>query len=170
MSRERLVASAESFLGLGEEPKGSNRSPWIDGMLERVGADVGSPWCAAFIAAAADDSLGLYEVWPFKRSASVQEMVDDAKARGQFTKDPSLVLPGDLVVYYFVGLEGYHHIGIVKAIHLAEDADDVTTTVSIDGNTIPDSAGDSREGYEVAIKTRQVGPHTAFLIWPAETP
>jgi hypothetical protein len=76
------------------------------------------------------------------------------------------VLPGDLVVYFYEGLHRYGHIGIVKTIHLAEDADDVTTTVSIDGNTIPDDSGDSREGYMVCEKARTVGNHTAFLIWP----
>ncbi len=97
-------------------------------------------------------------------------MVDDAEARGLFTTDVTRVHPGDLVVYFFEGLHRYGHIGIVKEIHLAEDAEDITTTISIDGNTIPDGAGDSREGYCVAIKTRQVGPHAAFLIWPVEAP
>jgi hypothetical protein len=165
VSRERLLASAESFLGIGEEPKGSNRSGWIDAMNAAVDADLGSPWCASFIAHCLDDSIGVYETLPFKRTASVQEMVDDAKARGLFTKDPSIVLPGDLVVYFYEGLHRYGHIGIVKTIHLAEDADDVTTTVSIDGNTIPDDSGDSREGFGVFEKVRTVGPHTAFLTW-----
>ncbi len=139
-------------------------------MLERVGSDPGSPWCAAFIAAAADDSLGLYETWPFKRSGSVQEMVDDAKTRGLFTTDVTRVLPGDLVVYFFEGLHRYGHVGIVKTVYIAQDVDDVSTTVSIDGNTVPDDSGDSREGYCVAVKTRTVGSHTAFLIWPVEAP
>ena len=167
MSRERLLASAASFEGLGEEPRGSNRSGWIDMMNTAVGADLGSPWCASFVVHCGDDSLGLYETWPFKRTASVQEMVDDAKARGQFTPDASLVQPGDLVVYFHHGVERWGHIGIVKEIHLAEDAENTSTTVSIDGNTVPDSEGDSREGWCVAVKTRPIGPHTAFLIWPS---
>jgi hypothetical protein len=163
VSRERLLASAASFEGLGEEPKGSNRSTWIDAMLRNVGADLGSPWCAAFIAECMTDSAELYGASrPFLPSASVQEMVDDAKARGQFTQDASLVQPGDLVVYFHHGVERWGHIGIVQEMR-AEG----TSTVSIDGNTVPDSEGDSREGWCVAIKTRVVGPHTAFLIWPA---
>ncbi len=164
MSRASLLSRAQSFMNIREQYP--NRAPLIDEFNEAVDADLGSPWCASFITYCGLRSLEPGEAWPFKPSASVQEMVDDAKVRNLFTTDVTQVVPGDLVVYFFEGLHRYGHIGVVKTIHMEEDfEDDTVMTVSIDGNTIPDHSGDSREGYGVFEKTRLVGSHTAFLVW-----
>jgi hypothetical protein len=168
MSRASLVSLADSLLNVREDAPNANRGAMIDEFNKAAGCDLGSPWCASFINFCGRMGLEPGETWPFKNTASVQEMVDDAKAKGLFTEDPTLVQPGDLVTYFFEGLQRYGHIGVVKSIRVAEHAEDGTTTVSIDGNTIPDRSGDSREGFGVFEKFRTVGPHTAFLIWPTE--
>jgi len=94
--RRSVVRAAQLFLGLVEEPIGSNADPagLIQGWLERCGARSGDPWCAAF----ACNCLG-----------SVR--LAGAQALGKYFPPTSSPMPGDLIWHSTGGRRG--HCGIL---------------------------------------------------------
>lgn len=147
--REELLEEARRWIGTAEQPKASNRSPDIDRWLKAVGSPLGSPWCSAFTTACGVAVYGA-KGWPLRKSGRVQDVVDDAVARGMFTLDLSKASPGDLIVFYYPKLERYGHIAVVEKMMKR-------TAASIDGNTAPAAAPGAaadREGYVVAAKKR----------------
>src|SRR5690606_26408283 len=46
--RQDIVSRACAYVGMREVPPSGNRGLEIDAWLERCGAPIGSPWCAAF--------------------------------------------------------------------------------------------------------------------------
>ena len=154
---EALVTAALARLDVREQPKGSNRSPEIDAWLKAVGSDVGQAWCAAFVHGMGELVAGKY--WPFRRSARVQDVVDYAE-KLDMVRPVEEAKAGDLVVFYFSSLKRYAHIGIVLEPPTSR------LLVSVDGNTVADDAGDSREGWGVFTKHRIVKPDKMrALIW-----
>jgi hypothetical protein len=108
----RIVAIAESQLGQGEQPPGSNESPAIaEYRSATAGATPGAPWCAYFaswVARQAGEPIGeaaqglgaVSEVWSWAQSSG------RAIANG-----PGVVpQPGDLIVF------GDEHVGIVRGL------------------------------------------------------
>lgn len=95
--RQAIVANACGFVGLVEQ--GTNRGPEIDTWLQRCGAPLGSPWCAAF-ASWCISVPGL---------ASVREA--GAQALGRALRPTQLILPGD--VMWFATSAVYGHCGII---------------------------------------------------------
>jgi hypothetical protein len=138
-SREWAVERCRSYLGVRENPSGSNcGSPQPDAWQERVLGYNGNPWCACFATCMAWDSgvLG-------SGSAAVQYLVDMAKQgsgmmRG-WTTDPSKVLRADFAI---VGCTSCH-IGVVV------DASDPCHLIEGNGDD-----GGSYNGGEVVERWR----------------
>jgi hypothetical protein len=138
------------------------RTNWSDEIgqwLKAAGIHVPAPWCAAFVysmVAAAYRLAGLpTPLLDIALKAYVQSYVDNARRDGE-TVPASYVHPGDLVCFDFK-LDGhYDHIGIVLS---PPDASGNFTAV--EGNTNDEG---SREGYEVAVKTRNVRKTGAIFI------
>jgi hypothetical protein len=152
------VTAALARLAVREQPKGSNRSPEIDAWLTAVGSDVGQAWCAAFVHAMGREVVG--DQWAFRRSARVQDVVDAAVKRLR-TASILHAEKGDLAVFFFPTLKRYAHIGII--VETPKDG----VLVTVDGNTIADTAGDSREGWGVFVKRRKVNVDRMLaLTWP----
>jgi CHAP domain len=107
-----IVAVAESQLGQGEQPPGSNESPAIAQYRSATaGAVPGAPWCAYFVSWAArqagepigEQGQGLgsvSEIWSWAQSAGRAI----ANAPGVSPR------PGDLIVF------GDEHVGIVRGV------------------------------------------------------
>lgn len=100
--RERIVRTAQEYLGVVETPLGSNRSPSIDLFLQPAGIGLGHPWCAAFVSYV----LRECRVPLVKYHVSVHEMAAMNPARGT-----SMALPGD--VFYILRKDGTGHTGFI---------------------------------------------------------
>jgi hypothetical protein len=140
-ARARCVENCRSYLGVNENPAGSNRGPEIDGWNKRAYGGVGVPWCASFASCMAWDA-GVKG----SGSAGVQVLVDMARAgtgmmRG-WTTDPSVVLRGDFAVISCTSC----HVEVVI------DSDDAYDTIG--GNTSPGSEGSQYDGGCVAHRQR----------------
>jgi len=95
--RQAIVANACGFVGLTE--RATNRGPEIDTWLERCGAPLGSPWCAAF----ASWCISVPDL------SSVREA--GAQTLGRSLRSTTLILPGD--VMWFPAGTWQGHCGIV---------------------------------------------------------
>jgi hypothetical protein len=125
-----------------EEPKGSNRGPWIDAMLEHAQTDIGQPWCAAFCwLCVTKAGISPRVVLP----AAVKSWKAFAQSNGRWVTKPKrgrlFVLPS-------------RHIGFVAGV---EDDGSFRT---IEGNSNDEG---SREGYEVCRRVRSVDSVSGFI-------
>jgi hypothetical protein len=109
-TRRSIVRVAQAFLGLTEDPVGSNTDPngIIRNWLLNVGAKAGDPWCAAFVS----HCLGTVRM-------------GGAQALGKHFPATDVPYPGDVLWFPTVGEHG--HCGIV----LGSSA---TEVMSIEGN------------------------------------
>lgn len=131
-----LVRRAMADIGLCEMPPGSNRSPRIDNYLRAVGSPVGSPWCAAAVAAWCRDVGALY---PPLNAGSCAAWHRWSLEHSLFTSAPQ---EGYLVLYDFTGRKQADHIGVIARL--------TPLKFTIEGNT--SLAGFSREGLLVDLK------------------
>ena len=145
-----LIAEAKRYLAERERPLGSNRSTRIDYWLVEVGAPLGAPWCAAFIAGIGRQALG--SAWPVPQTPSVQQIVDWASPRQLLSVEPER---GDLLVIRFPELGRFAHVGIVTDV----ETDGIAT---VEGNTNP--AG-GRDGYGVFARRRSSSLLYRFVRW-----
>lgn len=118
-----VVSAAESQIGAGEQPPGSNDGPQIAAYRSAVaGAQPGQPWCAYFVswaAAQAGEPLG-----PNGQGlGSVAEITSWAQSTGRLLPASATPAPGDLILF------GDQHVGIVESVN----ADGSLTT--IEGNS-----------------------------------
>lgn len=142
----KVVDVACSQLGVEEEPHGSNRGPEVDQYLAAVGINFAAAWCAAFV------------VWCHQqagvnipKTGGVLDLWNKAENNRVSTPEP-----GDVVIFDYGGGKG--HTGIVESVN----GHSITT---IEGNTNDDG---SREGYEVARRTREVAKAKGFLRFGGE--
>lgn len=132
----------ESYLGVSENPSGSNKgSPQPSEWQRRVYGDDGVPWCACFAVCSSWDN-GVSG----SGTAGVYNNVQLAKSgqgiyRG-WTMDPSKVHAGD---HAFIGSD---HTGVIY---------DRDTGETIEGNTSPGSEGSQYNGGCVAKRSRGWG-------------
>lgn len=142
---------AKGQVGQREVPHNSNRGPMVDKYLAAVGLKPGYPWCQAFVNYCYEEAakrLGLPE--PVVNTGGVLDCWNRTKPDlkipvAMLRKVPELLLPGDHFIMK-IGTKGAGHTGIVVSANRG-----VMTT--IEGNTNDEG---SREGYEVAIRTRSV--------------
>ncbi len=108
--RRSIVRVAQAFLGLEEDPPGSNTDPagTIRDWLLNVGAHAGDPWCAAF----ASHCLGTVRI-------------GGAQALGRHFKATNSPYPGDVMWYPTDAIHG--HCGIVIGLSAGE-------VMTIEGN------------------------------------
>lgn len=104
--RQAIVARACACVGIVERQ--TNRGPDIDAWLERCGAPLGSPWCAAF----ASWCISVASL-PVVREASAQRLGKSLTA----TRSPE---PGD--VMWFPTGDWTGHCGIVIGVGVSEVA------------------------------------------------
>lgn len=138
---QKVVAVAQSQLGVSEQPPGSNKGPQVDQYLAAVGIHQPAAWCAAFA------------VWCHKQAGvsipatgGVLDLWN--KSPDNRVKTPQ---PGDLFIQDHG--KGTGHTGFIESVN----GDTLTT---IEGNTNDDG---SREGYEVARRTRSAAKMKGFL-------
>jgi len=136
---EKLVQLAAyhcDVLHVQEEPKGSNRGPWVDKYLGSAGAEPGEPWCAAFVTYLLKQ-CGYSHIPP--APAAVIGWARWAENTGRIVASPGR---GDL--FFLLHANGEGHMGIVL-----ENLGGAIRT--IEGNSNDDG---SREGYEVVRHER----------------
>ena len=97
--RREILRIAPLFLGVREDPLGSNRGRQVEAWLAGVGVEPGNPWCAAFVF----DVLTRAGV-PAVRTASARVCLE------QFDLI-ALPSPGDL--FGWVNTDGTGHVGFV---------------------------------------------------------
>jgi hypothetical protein len=134
---QKLIETAQSQLGVCEEPKGSNKGKQVEAYLKAVGLGGGNPWCMAFV------------VWCCKQaglSAGVPKtgsvMVSWKSCKAAYRAPKSDPKPGDIIIFDHGGGKG--HTGIVEAV-------EGSIIKTIEGNSNDDG---SREGYEVCRQSR----------------
>lgn len=144
MLAEAVLKHARSYLGVHEEPPGSNDGPMIRQWLANVGIHSPAPWCAAFaysMFAFGAGECGLSNPCPKTASALRMWELADEDYRRHF---PAV---GSLIVFGHVGADGkpdgHGHVGIVSAV-------DGYMVSSIEGNS--DASG-SRTGGAVVEHT-----------------
>lgn len=144
MLAEAVLRHARSYLGVHEEPPGSNDGPLIRQWLHNVGVSSPAPWCSAFtysMFAFAAGECGLANPVPKTAGAVRMFQLADERYRQQ---EPSV---GSIVVFAHLDehgvADGHGHVGIVSKVQ-----DDLVS--SIEGNS--DSHG-SRTGGSVCENT-----------------
>ncbi len=138
---EKLVQLAAyhcDVLKVAEEPRGSNRGPWVERYLKATGLGGGNPWWAAFVTYLLGE-CGYKEI-PIG-PAAVANWSKWASRTKRLVSPPKR---GDL--FFTLNANGTGHIGIV----LENKAGRVRT---IEGNSNSDG---SREGYAVVRHERPI--------------
>lgn len=131
---------AKGWIGQHEEPKGSNRSPFIDAILHAVGQPPGQPWCAAFVYHCfAQAALALGVPNPLPATASCSVLYAWAREHGKLVSVPQA---GDIFLVRG-GPHGHRHTGLVAAVPNNWHAP------TVEGNSNDDG---SAEGWEVVAR------------------
>ncbi len=154
----KVVALAQSQVGVQEIPRYSNAGPQVDAYQAAVGLGSGNPWCMAFavwcyVKVLAGLGLHLAQT-TLSLTGYVEGQVEHCKSTGTVISagaaadGTARVLPGYLMCEWEAPLGRYAHTGLVTT---GPDADGVFHTV--EGNTNTDGG---REGYEVARQTRNL--------------
>ena len=138
MSNKLLfIDIACKYIGVTEDPIGSNRSLLIDKWNTNVHAPLGSFWCASFVSAIAIEwELESGYNWPLCFSADCDVWLANAKKHKCLSSEGQ---HGDLVI--LVSDNDAYHIGIISG------SSETGTLMSIEGNSNNDG---SRNGYMVA--------------------
>lgn len=145
MSSKTFISIAQKYIGIAEQPIGSNCGPMIDRWNTLVNAPIGSYWCASFVSGVAaewENKSGLD--WPLCFSADCDVWLAVAKKHGVLHRTP---MAGDLMLLVKTlpsGRQDAFHIGIVEGL------DENGVWKSIEGNSNDDG---SRNGYEVAHRS-----------------
>jgi hypothetical protein len=132
---KQFVELASKYIGVTEEPLGSNRGNLIDVWNRRVGVPVGSFWCASFVSAVVRDFEKSNIDFPLQQSASCDAWLKQANFKSMITDTPST---GALFLICPTHIDATH-IGIV-----GNKVDGIWHT--IEGNS---NMGGSRNGYAV---------------------
>lgn len=114
-ARREIVRTAQSYLGLTEDPPASNSDPagLIRSWLARCGAALGDPWCAAFAS------------WCLSHGVSVPTRVAGAQTLGKRFPQAAAPMTGDVMWYPTGPVHG--HCGIVLGVGPLE-------VITIEGN------------------------------------
>jgi hypothetical protein len=137
--------------GVSEQPKGSNDGPEVRKYLRAVGLPAGNPWCMAFVYWAVNEAATkMQKQNPLIKTGHVLTQWNNTTLR-KLPKVSKAVQPGDIFIMSFGN--GTGHTGIVVSI-----AGNMVHT--IEGNTNDDG---SREGYEVAIRSRPISSMLGFI-------
>ena len=147
-----IVDLAREWVGVSEDPPGSNRGAEIDQWNRDAGAPPASYWCASFVAAVFRAAGAALPPVP----ASCDSWMIWAKAQGLWRPAPRT---GCAVLY---GVPGdARHIGIIIRTH--------PQVFSIEGNTTVEGSKFERNGTAVALKIVDAhDPVLGYVMpWPA---
>ena len=141
---QKAVTYARSFVGMHEEPVGSNRGTQIDAWAREFGSPVGSPWCALAVAKA----RRMGGLWvPAHDAGACNQWVLEARRLGLLSDMPSV---GAAVVYTdHQRITGGRYDGQLHAVHMGLVCD-VTQLMAIEGNTALTRFG--HDGWIQAVK------------------
>lgn len=153
--RAKIVDHAKIYVGVHEEPAGSNLGPqhppyphiiekwqkWANGLT-------GYPWCSAFVCGMIREVTGL--AVPEPRKASVGFLEKWAESLGLLVTRP---LRGDIVCYRFNSDNWPDHVGFVDKVLAVKwlGGSFAGTIRTVEGNT---SAGNDANGGAVQIRYR----------------
>jgi hypothetical protein len=124
LSSERLIAAANAFLGLGEEPRGGWRGAMVECFLREVRVARAearrAPWHTAFIHHAGfwshfDHASG-QSIWPLPPTANASSMAAYARLHGVLHQAPET---GDLFLLWSRARRRFMRAGIVVRIKRA---------------------------------------------------
>lgn len=145
---QALIAHAQSYIGVCEDPVGSNRSPDIDAWNAEFGSPLGSYWCGNFVGHCA---AHIGEVVP-PLSGSCDEWVYWAKQNGLWSLTPA---PGAKIIYTNGKLiKTGRYAGQLNAVHIGIVVRVKPLLQTIEGNTT--TGGFERNGHTVALKEPDV--------------
>lgn len=141
---QRLLETAQSQLGVSEEPSGSNCVRYNTDYYGREVSGGAYPWCCVFVWWCFRTAGMQEQFYDGGRTASCGTLAAYARRGGRFVEYD--YRPGDLVFFRFTGT-AIEHIGIVEQVN----ADGSLTT--IEGNTGADS---DANGGQVQRRIRPV--------------
>lgn len=147
--RVQALEQARLYVGVREQPSGSNRGPHIDRWCRWANGLVGYPWCAAFVCGMYREACGL--IVPEPRRASVGFLQAWANEVGALLPAGKRPARGDLVCYRFDSDNWPDHIGIVDRCPRWGRYRGYVRT--IEGNT---SAGNDANGGQVQVRYREI--------------
>ena len=147
---DAVLNVARSLIGISEQG-GANAGQMVETFLKFVGLKKGEPWCAAFVSWVGHAALN--DPWPVVKTGGCAYLGEWATQHNILVDTPQ---PGDIALYYFPTLKRFAHTGLVE---LSFGAGKIA---AIEGNTNTDG---SRDGWEVARKTRTVGIQDRFIRW-----
>jgi hypothetical protein len=153
---KEFLTLANKYVGVSEEPFGSNRGDLIDKWNRQSNVPLGSFWCCSFVSAIGKEFQDAHNIdWPVPITADCDVVYSWARKRQLMTSSPAA---GDLFVCHR-GDDAYH-IGIVDT----EGVDGIIG--SIEGNS---NNNGSRNGYLVARRPNVYANRTAdslkFIRW-----
>lgn len=123
---QRLIGYAQSEIGKGEDPVGSNRGVHVEKYLATVGVKPGNPWCAAFASWCMVKAAGGAPL-RCEISGSAKRLVKNVGNAGRFMALPAV---GALIVWHRGGLFDWKgHVGLVESYNRSTD-----TLITIEGN------------------------------------
>jgi hypothetical protein len=148
---QRTLEIALSQQGVSEQPKGTNTGPQVNEYLKSAGISPGYPWCMAFVYWCVSRACEEFKIVnPLVRTGGVMNQWNQTKLR-KIPRISRSVKPGDVFIMQFG--HGTGHTGFVEKIEGG-------LIYTIEGNTNDDG---SREGYEVARRTRPISSFIGFI-------
>lgn len=139
---DKIIRTARKYLGVHEDPPGSNKGPLVTKWLAACGfPGGGEPWCAAFACAVLREAgHGL----PFEDSASCATLRQHAHTHGLWTSKPE---PG------YIGIIGNDEHAVLVIDGNVHD---------ISGNT-SEADGSNYNGGNVAEHDHPLGSFAGFI-------
>lgn len=159
--REKATVRAASFIGIKENPAGSNHGPVIDQWGYRcIGVRGGFPWCASFLWCMFDD-VGL-KVRGITHPALVESWVNWAKEMNYVVTRP---YRGDVVCFDWEPNGWRDHVGFVEKVLALrwKSGRFVGWIRTVEGNT---SSSDQSNGGEVQRRWRWMNGRQVFIRVP----
>lgn len=150
-----VVDTAQSYVGVTEQPPGSNEGDAVEMFLASVDLGEGYAWCAAFVSYVLDAADAKR---PAIRSAGATDFLD---ARRTIDATDALrgteSVPAGALSVHRRGNSWKGHIGIVRYWQRQCGG-------TIEGNTSPGEAGSQRDGQGVWPRRRCLTPGSYFRI------
>jgi hypothetical protein len=146
-----IVQAAKFYIGQTEKPNnGGFTNKSFEAEMVKAGFYKGAPWCAFFakliLLKAYTNNVGLKAIVNSHFNGSALQTLNNLKNNKTFTIGTVPIIGAVVIWANGKGLAG--HVGIVGSVDLTNN-----TMQCIEGNT--NNSG-SREGYQVAIKTRTI--------------
>ena len=137
--KDRVLPTAEQFVGWVREATGANDGRWVEAIQRTTGNKRGDPWCASWVSFVLD--IAYRGKNPVPTTASCDVILHWARTNNRLVKDPE---PGDLFLVMRTPDDAVH-VGFVA---LPKEH----TVFTLEGNT---NSGGSRDGWGVFARERR---------------